>query len=73
MNGVMVSSFKEKTEAGESFLKILFKESEGCNIQEILKVISLFPRFIKKEMNNFLKEEGHRRGARENCVLLPET
>ena len=32
MNGVMVSSFKEKTEAGERFFKNLFKESEVCNI-----------------------------------------
>ena len=57
MNGVMVSSFKEKTEAGESFLKILFKESEGCNIQEILKVINMFPRMINGEMKNSLKKE----------------
>ena len=53
----MVSSFKEKVEAGERFFKNLFKESEGCNIQEILKVINLFPRLINEEMNNLLKEE----------------
>ena len=55
MNGVMVSSFKEKIEAGECFFKNLFKESEGCNIQEILKVINLFPRMVSEEMNNSLK------------------
>ena len=52
MSGVMVSSFKEKKEVGEWFFKNLFKESEGCNIQEILKVINLFPRMISEEMNN---------------------
>ena len=57
MNGEMVSSFNEKSEAGKSFFKILFKELEGCNIQEILKVINLFPRLIDEEMNNSLREE----------------
>ena len=57
MNGVMVISFKEKTEVRERFFKNLFKESEGCNIQEILKVINLFPRMINEEMSNLLKEE----------------
>ena len=32
MNGVMVSSFKEKMEAGDIFFKNLFKESEGYDI-----------------------------------------
>ena len=57
MNAELVYPFKEKAEVGEWFFKNLFKESEGCNIQEILKVISLFPRLINEEMNNFLKEE----------------
>ena len=48
MNGVMVSSFKEKAEAGEEFFKNLFKETTGCNIQEILEVIYLFPRMIEE-------------------------
>ena len=53
----MVSSFKEKAEAGEGFFKNLFKEPAGCNIEEILEVINLFPRMIDEEMNNLLKEE----------------
>ena len=57
INGDMVSSFKEKTEVWKRFFKNLFKEPEGCNIQEILKVIILFPRLINEEMNNSLKEE----------------
>ena len=56
-NGEMVSSFNEKSEVGKSFFKTLFKEPEGCNIQEILKVINLFPRLIDEEMNNSLGEE----------------
>ena len=51
MNGAMVSYFKEKVEAGEDFFKNLFKELAGCNIQEILEVINLFPRMIEEEMN----------------------
>ena len=55
MNGVMLSSFKEKAKAGEDFFLNLFKESMGCNIQEILEVINLFPRMIEEEMNIHLK------------------
>ena len=57
MDGVMVSSFKEKMKARERFFKNLFKELEGCNIQEILKVVNLFLRMINEEMKIFLKEE----------------
>ena len=57
MNRVMVSSFKEKAEAGEELFKNLFKEPIGCNIQEILEVINLFPRMIDEEMNILLKAE----------------
>ena len=57
MNGEMVRSFNEKSEAGKSFFKTLFKEPEGCNIQEILKVINLFPRLIDEEMNKSLRDE----------------
>ena len=39
------------------FFKNLFKEPVGCNIQEILEVINLFPRMINEEMNNLFKEE----------------
>ena len=57
MNGVMVSAFKEKAEVGEEFFKNLFKEPTGCNIQEILEVINLFPIMIEEEMNIHLKAE----------------
>ena len=56
-NGEMVSSFNEKSGARKSFFKTLFKEPEGCNIQEILKVINLFPRLIDEKMNNSLREK----------------
>ena len=32
MDGVMASSFKEKTKAREKFFKNIFKEPEGCYI-----------------------------------------
>ena len=57
MNEVMVNSFKEKAEAGEEVFKNMFKELAGCNIQEILEVINLFPRMIEEEMNTHLKVE----------------
>ena len=57
MNGEMVISFKEKSEAREGFFKNLFNEPSGCNIQEILEVVNLFPRMIDEGMNNLLKEE----------------
>ena len=57
MNGEMVICFNENSEAEKSFIKNLLKEPEGCNIQEILKVINLFPRLIIEEMNNSLKKE----------------
>ena len=57
MNGVKVSSFKEKAEAGEEFFKNMFKEPTRCNIQEILEVINLFPRMIEEEMNIHPKAE----------------
>ena len=53
----MISSFKEKAEVGEAFLKNMFKEPTWCNIQEILEVIHLFPKMIDEEMNILLKAE----------------
>ena len=46
-----------KVVARESFFKKLFSKLEGCNIHEILKVLSMFPRLINEEMNNSMKEE----------------
>ena len=57
MNGELVRSFNEKWEAGKSFFKTLFEEPKGYNIQEILKVINLFPRLIDEEMNKSLRDE----------------
>ena len=53
----MVYSFKEKAEAGERFFKNLFSKPEGSNIQEILKVLSMFMRLTNEEMNNSMAEE----------------
>ena len=55
--GLRVYSFKEKAEVGERYFKNLFTEPEGYNIQEILKVLSMFPRLISEEMNNSMLEE----------------
>ena len=57
LNGEMVYSFKEKEEVGERYFKYLFKEPEGCNIQEILKFLILFLKLISKEMNKTMIEE----------------
>ena len=56
LNREMVCSFKEKADAGERFFKKLFTELEGCNTQEILKVLSMFLRLISEEMNNSMSE-----------------
>ena len=53
----MVYSFKEKAEARERFFKKIFTEPEGCNIQEILKFLSMLLRLISEEMNNSMSEE----------------
>ena len=42
---------------GRGFSKPSFSKPKGCNIQEILKVTSLFPRLINEEMKKSLKEE----------------
>ena len=57
MNGKLVYSFKEKAKSRGRFFTNLFSELEGCNIQEILKILILFPRLINEQMNNSLKEE----------------
>ena len=53
----MVSNFKDKAEAGVSFFSSLFKEKEGCYIQEILQVLRLFPRYVCEDMNDSLANE----------------
>ena len=40
-----------------SFFQNIFKEPEGCPIQEILEVLGLFPRMITDEMNEYLTKE----------------
>ena len=57
MNGESVHSSKEKVEDEERYFKHLFTELEGCHIQSILKVLSLFSKLISKEMNNSMVEE----------------
>ena len=57
MNGELVHSFKEKAEVGERYFKHLFTEPEGFHIQEILRVLSMFPKLISKEMNNTMAQE----------------
>ena len=53
----MVRSFEDKAEAGVDFFQNIFKELEGCPIQEILEVLGFFPRMITKEMNEELTKE----------------
>jgi hypothetical protein len=53
-NGQMISSFKEISKAGKGYFCILFKESKGFPISEILKDIDLFPRSFSEDMNESL-------------------
>ena len=55
--GRMVRSFEDKVEAGMDFFQNIFKEPEGCPIQEILEVLGFYPRMITKEMNEELTKE----------------
>jgi hypothetical protein len=50
-DGSKVSSFKDIASAGKNHFHYLFKESAASNIDEIVKVISLFPRFFDEEVN----------------------
>jgi hypothetical protein len=56
-NGNVVSSFEDIVEAGKNFFLKLFKVPLGFPIEEILQVISLFPKSILEEMNDSLQEE----------------
>ena len=55
--GVLVSSFQEKAEAGASFFEALFKDPTGCQIQETLKVVTNLPSILSDEMNQALSAE----------------
>ena len=55
--GIMVRSFEDKVEPGVDFFQNIFKELEGCPIQEILEVLGFFPRMIFEEMNEELTKE----------------
>ena len=55
--GYMVSSLEDKVEVGVDFFQNIFKELEGCPIQEILEVLGFFPRMITEEMNEELTKE----------------
>jgi hypothetical protein len=49
--GIRVSSFQEKSEAGARFFESLFSAPEGCPIQEILEVVAKFQPIFSEEMN----------------------
>jgi hypothetical protein len=53
----MSSSFHEKKEVGERFLKKLFFALEGYPIQEVLEVVSKFQLVFSLKMNRDLEEE----------------
>ena len=44
LEGRLVRNFVEKAEAGVSYFQKIFKEREGCPIQEILEVLNIFPK-----------------------------
>ena len=50
-------SFGEKAVAGVSFFQNIFKDPEGCPIQEILEVLGFFQRMISDEMNEEMTKE----------------
>jgi hypothetical protein len=41
----------------ENYFSELFKEPPGCTIEDILKVVSLYPKVVSNEDNDSLKEE----------------
>ena len=53
----LVSRQDQVAEVGKSYFSSLFKEPGGFPIEEILKVVSLFPSIITNEMNIALQEE----------------
>ena len=55
--GVVISSFKKKAEEGVRHFNNLFKDPQGCLIQEILHILQEEPRSIMVEMNDFLSAE----------------
>ena len=52
--GRLVRAFEEKADARVAYFQKIFKEPEGCPIQEILEVLGFFPRLITYEMNEEL-------------------
>jgi hypothetical protein len=57
MDETSISSHKEMIEFGFDFFSSLFKEKMRCPIEEILKVVDLFPTKISEDMNKALIEK----------------
>jgi hypothetical protein len=51
-----VHYFRDKVEEGVYFFQNLYKEKEGCSIEEILEVLSNFPPVFSYEMNKMMEE-----------------
>jgi hypothetical protein len=51
VDGSKFSSFQEMTSTRKNHFHDLFKESATSNIGEIVKVVSMFPRFFDEEVN----------------------
>jgi hypothetical protein len=53
----MVSSFEDMAAARQVYFSYLFKAPMGCPINDIFKVVFLFPKLVSDEDNESLKEE----------------
>jgi hypothetical protein len=51
----MVPSFEDITTARKEYYSDLFKVPLGCPINEILKVVSLFPKLVSEEENESMQ------------------
>jgi hypothetical protein len=57
LDGSKASSFEDIAKEGTTHFKSLLKVDPGANIDSIIRVLNLFPRFISPEENTRLVEE----------------
>ena len=55
--GILAKTFEEKSKVAIEHFQELFNEPAGCPIGEMLEVLDLFPRAIRKEMNDQLTKD----------------
>lgn len=50
-DGIKVSSFRDLASTSKKHFQILFKDNRASKINEIMKVIRLFPKLFDKDVN----------------------